>query len=109
VITVASWQHAMIGVCGGDIGLGDTEPDDRGGEVTSCCDARGSERRKDHVRAAVGGVAIRHIFRRLRPEKTFWPDVGPDGVARDFNNPCAQKPAYRNRASPDPNWDLDEQ
>jgi hypothetical protein len=43
-----------------------------------------------------GGVAIWHIFRRLRPEKTFGPDVGPDGVVHDFNNPSAQKPAYRN-------------
>jgi hypothetical protein len=56
VITDASWQHALIGVCGGDIGLGDTEPD-----------------------------------------------------AHDVNNPSAQKPAYRNRASPDLDWDLDEQ
>jgi hypothetical protein len=109
VITDASWRHALIGACGGDIGLGDTEPDDRGGEVTSCCDARGSERLKDHVRAAAGGVAIWHIFRRLRPENTFGPDVGPDGVARDFNKPSAQKPAYRNRASPDLDWDLDKQ
>jgi len=37
------------------------------------------------------------------------PDVGPDGVAHDFNNLSAQKPAYRNRASPDLDWDLDEQ
>jgi hypothetical protein len=57
---------ALIGVCGGDIGLGDSEPDDRGGEVTSFCDARG------------GG--------RLKITS-----------------------AYRNRASPDLDWDLDEQ
>jgi hypothetical protein len=56
VITDASWQHPLIGVCGGDIGLGDTQPN-----------------------------------------------------AHDFNTRVLKKPAYRNRASPDLDWDLDEQ
>jgi hypothetical protein len=56
---LAAW---LIGVSGGDVGLGDTEPDDRGGESS---------------------------FTISKPE-------------------CSNA-AYRNRASPGIDWDLDEQ
>jgi hypothetical protein len=79
-------------------------------QVTSFCDARGSERLKDHVRAAAGGVAIWHIFRRLRPEKALGPDVGNPTAAHTTSiTRVLKKPAYRNRALPDLDWDLDEQ
>jgi hypothetical protein len=69
---------------------------------------RGSERLKGHVRAAAGGVAIWHIFRRLRPRRCSGPTLDPT-VSLTILITRLLKTALRNRASPDLDWDLDEQ